>query len=143
MGTDILILIMYGIAVLIAKPGNRTSPVAVFMWFLASFLIAVQGWTALPTFSLYWSLAALLTMFLATRGSLIMVWASGSMLLLQTGMVADALVTSRDTPLYNIYTELSLVINLFIIITTYIHGQGIGSVNNSHNPADRGNKQHS
>lgn len=140
---DMTLLVMYGLTVIISKPDRRTTAIAVFVWFMTSFIVAEQGWTALPTFTCYWVMAGALSVLLALRGSLLVLWASGSMFLLQMAMVADSLMTKEITPLYGSYGVLSLILNLFILLTTYIHGQGLESVNNNDNPHNsigRGNK---
>lgn len=142
MKTDILLLVLYGLSVIVAKPSRRISLIAVFMWFLASFVVAAQGWLALITFSIYWVFAGSLTAFLACRGSAIVVYSTGAMFLLQFAMVVDSLVTNQETPLYNSYGTISLILNLVIILATYIHGKGLESVDSdTHCPFNHNNKQ--
>lgn len=142
MKTDILLLMLYALSIVIAKPCRRISLFAVFMWFLASFIVAYQGFYATVTFTIYWIFAGVLTAFLACRGSAVIMYATGAMFILQLAMIVDSIVTNQTTPLYESYGTLSLMLNFVILLTTYIHGKGLTSVdNNSHYPFSHNNKQ--
>lgn len=142
MKTDILLLVLYALSIVIAKPSRRISLIAVFMWFLASFLVACIGLYATATFTIYWVFAGVLTAFLACRGSAVIMYATGAMFILQLAMIVDSIVTNQTTPLYESYSTLSLMLNLVILLTTYIHGKGLTSVDsNNHYPFNHNNKQ--
>lgn len=142
MKTDILLLVLYALSIVIAKPSRRISVIAVFVWFLLSFTVAEMDLFATTTFLTYWVFAGALTAFLACRGSAIVVYSTGAMFLLQFAMVVDSLVTNQETPLYNSYGTISLILNLVILLATYIHGKGLESVDSdTHCPFNHNNKQ--
>jgi hypothetical protein len=68
----------------------------------------------------------------------------GTMALLQLAMSVDSLITNTETSLYNNYTILALLVNLFIIGTSFYHGTGLNSVgnNNNHPVHHHHNKNH-
>jgi len=142
MKTDILLLVLYALSIVVAKPSRRISVIAVFVWFLLSFIVAEMDLFATTTFLTYWVFAGALTVFLALRGSAVIMYATGAMFILQLAMIVDSIVTNQATPLYESYGTLSLMLNFVILLTTYIHGKGLTSVDsNNHYPFNHNNKQ--
>lgn len=92
--------------------------------FIAAFTLP-----AVITFPLYWLLTGVTCIALSYRMAWLPMLGMSAMFVFQFMMSIDAIITDAITPLYANHTYLSLVMNLFIIALTYIHGKGLENVN--------------
>lgn len=127
MSTDLVILALYIVVAICSKAERRVTSYLVVSWFVLSVFVASLELHAVPTFPIYWGMAAIMCILLSIRGSAMVVWGMASMFLLQLAMTADALITNEPTALYLNYYKLSLLINVVIIFLTFLHGRGAES----------------
>lgn len=129
---------------LIAGVYRKTLNLAILLWFAVSMILGSLMLPALVTFPIYWLMALGMMTYAAVRGSWCITVSMGTMALLQLAMSVDSLITNTETSLYNNYTILALLVNLFIMGTSFYHGTGLDSVgnNNNHPVHHHHNKNH-
>lgn len=128
MTLDLLILTVYFILMLTSKSGRRLTSFVVCCWFALSFVVAELGFPASVTFPLYWLFAGVTCIFLTIRRSWLPMIGMSGMFLLQLMMTVDAFVTSESTPLHENYMWLSLLMNIFIMVSTFLYSKGLDNV---------------
>lgn len=125
---DLLILTAYCVVFGVSKPERRTTSLIVCIWFLASFIVACFQFDAIITFPIYWCLAGTACILITLRGSGLVLVGMGSMFILQLLLCLDTLFVKGYSDLYLSYGLLSLILNIILILLTFLHGRGLDSV---------------
>jgi hypothetical protein len=128
---DLILLSAYFMVLMFSKPEHRTTSGIVFCWFGVSMFVAYFSLPAVFTFPIYWCMAGIMCVVLTMRGvGLILIGMTG-MFLLQMSLTVDAFITSEITDLYSNYSLLAFLLNIVLILLTFIHGRGLDSVDHN------------
>jgi hypothetical protein len=130
MTTDLILLLCYTVVLFLSKPERAIPCLLLVVWSMLYIGIASLKMTAIPTFPIYWGMAGICLIILASRGAIIVAWGMGAMFILQALLTADALISNQVTALYANYSFLALLINIVIIFLTFLHGRGLESAVN-------------
>lgn len=125
---DLTIMFAYFIVYVFSKRNCKPTSLILLTWFTISFIVACFQMVATITFSIYWSLAIIACILIAIRGSAIVLVGMIAMVLLQLGLVVDAFMTDEPTDFYLNYGTLATLLNIILIILTFIHGRGLDCV---------------